>query len=349
MATSIVGVDFGGGMLRAVELSDADKSRPTIERYNEMPLPEGAIVRGEVVEPNTVATALKRLWSTGGFTSKSIAIGVGNHKVLARDLTVPRMPLQRIRESLPFQVQEMLPMPVAEALLDFYPVAEIETEQGPQVQGLLVAAAKDAVMANIRAAKLAGLSTVEVDLIPFALSRVFLRDERGSGTVMLVEVGGGTTSVVIATNGVPQFLRIIPTGSVDLTQTLAARLEIPVEQAETFKRTIGLSSSPVEPQYQRALETVYELTGELLTSIRNTLTYFVNTRPAQQPSRILLSGGGAAVPGFDRVLQEFTRLPVHIADPFERFAVSRKLDEAEMRRQGPSAAVALGLAMAAAA
>ena len=73
--TSIVGVDFGGGMLRAVELSDADKSRPTIERYNEMPLPEGAVVRGEVVEPNTVATALKRLWSTGGFTSKSIAIG----------------------------------------------------------------------------------------------------------------------------------------------------------------------------------------------------------------------------------------------------------------------------------
>ena len=38
--------------------------------------------------------------------------------------------------------------------------------------GLLIAAVKDVVLANVKAVQLAGLNPVEVDLIPFALSRI---------------------------------------------------------------------------------------------------------------------------------------------------------------------------------
>ena len=51
----------------------------------------------------------------------------------------------RIREPLPYQVQELLPVPVNEAMLDFYPVAEIMTDNGPVVNGLFIAAIKEAV------------------------------------------------------------------------------------------------------------------------------------------------------------------------------------------------------------
>ncbi|MET0886801.1 MAG: type IV pilus assembly protein PilM, partial [Mycetocola sp.] len=304
MASAIIGVDFGGGMLRAVEVADPRKPKPTIVRYGEVPLPEGAIIRGEVIEPNTVAAALRKLWSSGGFKSKNIALGIGNHRVIARDLVVPRMSRTRIRESLPFHVQDVIPMPVDEALLDFYPVEETMGENGAQVQGLLVAATKEAVLANVHAAKLAGLTTVDVDLLPFAVARVALHGQNANGTVVLVDVGAGTTTVTIATDGVPQFLRLIPTGGLDLTQSLATRLETTPDAADEIKRRIGLSAVPAPPEYQRALEIIYEVTGELLTSIRNTITYFANTRPQRVPTRIIVTGGGATLPGFDRGLTE---------------------------------------------
>jgi len=124
MAKTIVGVDIGSSAVRAVEVSGYQSAHPSITRFHEMPLPDGSVRRGEVIEVSTVATALRRLWSTAGFRSRDVVLGMGGQRVFARDLSVPRAGLQQIRESLPFHVQELLPVPVADVLLDFYPIEE---------------------------------------------------------------------------------------------------------------------------------------------------------------------------------------------------------------------------------
>ena len=245
MAQSIVGVDIGASTLRGVEVADGGRSRPTVLRYAEVPLPEGSVSRGEVLEQNTVANAFRQLWSRGGFKSKDVVLGMGNQRVLARDLSVPRAPRQRIKESLPFVVQDMLPVPVQDALLDFYPIAESMGENGPQIDGMLIAAVKDAVLGNVNAVRLAGLNPVGVDLIAFALGRVLVHRAGVAGTVAVVDVGANTTSVVVLTDGVPQFVRIIPTGGDDITTALTARLEISCRagrdrQAHARARGVGL-------------------------------------------------------------------------------------------------------------
>jgi type IV pilus assembly protein PilM len=348
MANTVVGVDIGSSTLRAVELQDASKSRPTIVRFGEIALPPGSVRGGEVLEPHTVASALKRLWSTSGFRSRNVILGMGNQRVLVRDLSVPRMSAERIRESLPFLVQDMLPVPVVDAVLDFYPVAETDGEQGPMVAGLLVAAVKDAVMANVKAVQLAGLNPVEVDLLPFALSRALGSGARGVGVVAIVDVGAATTNVLITIDGVPQFARIIPAGGDDLTQALAARLDISADDAERYKRTLGLASGKVPDQHRVAVETIYEVTSELLASLRNTIGYFVNQRGLAGVGRIVLSGGGAQLPGFARALSELTVTPVVSGDPFEGIAQARTARPSKGSAE-PSAphniAVALGLAL----
>ncbi|MFF1878189.1 type IV pilus assembly protein PilM [Leifsonia sp. NPDC058230] len=349
MATSIVGIDVGSSTIRAVEVADAGKARPTLVRHFEVPLPEGAVSRGEVLEPNTVAAALRQLWSQGGFKSKDVVLGMGNQRVLARDLTVPKMSRARIRETLPYQVQEMLPVPVADALLDFYPISESESDAGPVIHGLLVAAVKDAVLGNVKATQLAGLTTVEVDLIPFALTRVLLGRRRVPGTVALIEIGANTTSVVIATDGVPQFVRIIPTGGADLTQALKLELEIESGEAERLKATIGLAREVTSVEEQRVVEVIYRVTSELLTSLRNTVNYFVNTHPDAPVRELVVTGGGAQLPGLTDALSEMTRLPVEVGDPFHTVALSRNLSADVLRQNRSSLAVALGLALGSAA
>ncbi|WP_104100979.1 type IV pilus assembly protein PilM [Cryobacterium sp. M96] len=342
MTTSVVGIDIGTSGVRAAEVSDADKGKPTLLRYHSVELPEGAVNRGEVVEPNTVAAAIKTLWSSGGFKSKKVVLGMGNHRVLARDLTVPKMPIKRIRESLPFQVQDLLAVPVADALLDFYPISESEGESGPEVNGLLIAAVKDAVQGNVKAVQLAGLTPVEVDLIPFALTRVIHRGVKSDGGVVQIDVGLATTTVVVTLQGVPQFVRLIPAGGGDLTQAMVLRLGLTVEEAELLKRKIGLDPATEHPQ---ATSIIHEVTTELLNSLRNTVNYFVNTRNHIPVTRIVLTGGGAHLRGFAAALGELTRLPVFEADPAASVLLARGVNVDALQNTRGAFTVALGLAL----
>ena len=344
MARNIVAVDIGSTSVRAVEVSGS-KSQATLVRFLEIALPEGAVSRGEVIEAHTVGGIIKRIWTTGGFKNKNIVLGMGNQRVLARDLTVPRASLAQIREALPFQVQDMLPVPVSEALLDFYPISESMTENGPVAHGLLIAAIKDAVLGNVKAAQQAGLTPLNVDLIPFALCRILIRRPQLTGTTVLIDVGANAASVVIAIDGVPQFVRIIPAGGDDLTHALKLKLEIDTAEAEALKRRLGLATQVATEQERSAVETIYEVTGELLASLRNTISYFMSLRAQEPISRILVTGGGAQLLGLSEALAEMTQLPVIAADPLATIAVAHNLDKDAVNRSRTSLTVALGLAL----
>ncbi len=343
MSPSIVGIDIGSTSVRAVEVRNADKARPIIERFAEVALPEGSVRRGEVLEVGTVSTAFRRLWSQGGFKSRDVILGMGGPRVLSRDLQMPRAPLAQIREALPFHVQDMLPVPVSEALLDFYPISEETGEHGPVVNGLLVAAIKEAVSANVAAVTQAGLRPIQVDLIPFALVRALAPRRSSPGLIGVVSIGANTTNVVITDNGVPQFVRIISSGGDDITRALSNRLQISLPQAEGAKREIGLGSQNVNPQQRPAMEVIYESARELLTAIRNTLTYYTNSKPGAGLSRVILAGGGSQLLGLGRALGDAVGVNVVEADAFAGAQLSRGSRTTKEQQDGLTTAFALAL------
>lgn len=313
--SSIVGIDIGSVSVRAVEVKNADKANPVITRHAEVALPQGSVRRGEVLEIGTVTTALKRLWANGRFTTKDVVLGMGGPRVLSRDLTVPRAPMAQIRESLPFHVQDMLPVPVAEALLDFYPISEGQGEAGPVVHGLLVAAIKEAVAANVGAVTRAGLRPVQVDLIPFALVRALAPAGGSRGLTAMVSIGANTTNVVLVHDGVPQFVRIVAAGGDDITRALTARLELSPGQAETAKRELGFAATSARPELLPVAEVIYAVGGEQVNAIRNTLDYYTKSKPGTTIDRIVLSGGGSQLAGLPRALSELTGIAVIAAEP----------------------------------
>lgn len=341
---TIVGVDIGSNAVRAVEVSGYDTAKPVITRQHEVALPDTSVRRGEVLEVATVSTALRRLWSGGGFTTKDVVLGLGGPRIFARDLSVPKAPLAQIRESLPFQVQELLPVPVGDALLDFYPIAEEAGEHGPAVRGMLVAAIKEAVDANVSAVIGAGLRPVHVDLLAFALTRALAPRRTAQGRDVIVSVGASTTDVVVVDDGVPHFVRTVPNGSDDITRAIAARLQISPEQAEAAKRSIGMGGPMMRAEDRPALEVIYEVVGELLNAIRSTLSYFATAKPEEQPRRILLSGGGGHLIGLPNALSEVTGLPVVVAEPFSAVQRSRAAAATQPAQQSAYTA-AFGLAL----
>jgi type IV pilus assembly protein PilM len=354
VAASVVGLDIGSTAVRGVELSANAKAKPSIVRSFEVALPTGAVVRGEVIEPEIVGSALKKLWVQGGFKSKKVVLGTGNQGVIVRSLTVPKMSLAHIRESLPFHVQSLLQMQLADSLLDFYPTSETQGEQGPLINGLLVAAEKREILGNVSAVEKAGLTPVEVDLIPFALNRLLVSRPQVAGTVALIDIGGTTTSIIISSEGV------------DLTQALIEGLGIDASTAEDLKRGLNLGVGEIEEEdsnsktvrckcakcvaddpyvdASRSTEILHAVSGELLGSLRSTVNYFNNSSPQDPVQQIMLTGGGSLLSGFAGALSEVTHLPVVEADPFSMVALPRKGDAKKIRLDG-SIAVALGLAL----
>jgi type IV pilus assembly protein PilM len=90
---------------------------------------------------------------------------------------------------------------------------------------------------------------------------------------------------------------------------------------------------------------VITIIDELLNTIRNTLTFYSNTRPTDPIGGLVLSGGGSRLRGFPAALEEITRLQVELADPIERFTVTRGVDELQLPSMVPAMSVALGLGL----
>ncbi len=366
MSATVVGLDIGSTAIRGVELKANGKSKPNLLHYHSVDLPAGAVSRGEVIQPEVVHAALKRLWSEGKFKSKDVVLGTGNQRTLVRDLSLPKAPLKKIRETLSSHVQSILQTPTEGSIFDFYPISESFGDQGPSVNGLLVATEKSAVVANILAAERVGLTAVEVELIPFALARILMSKAQIVGTVALVDVGGSTTTIVIARDGVPWFVRIIPFGGEDLTHALQKKLEISFDEAEQLKNQLRFLSSweksdgitgktsncacskcaaeDTLAEDPRTLEVLQGVANELLGSLRNTINYFDNTRPEERVEQVFLTGGGAQLAGLADALSEVIVLPVSQPDPFSMVTLPRKVKSIG-KKNSATFSVALGLAL----
>src|SRR5690606_26110756 len=224
---SVIGLDIGTSKVRAVEVTRG-RGRPTVQRYAEAPLPVGAIRDGEVVEHDIVVAALRRVRTEGKFTNRQAVLGVGNQRVLVRSLELPWMPMAQLRSTLAFQVQDMLPVAVEDAVLDYYPTTGFQAENGQRtVQGLLVAATRDTLAPNIAAAETAGWQPEQVDLNAFALTRSLRLLGIDDRCAALVDIGAKTTTIVILDHGTPRLVRILASGGQDVTDALAAELKIP--------------------------------------------------------------------------------------------------------------------------
>jgi type IV pilus assembly protein PilM len=234
-----IGVDVGSTAVRVAEVAAGEI--PVIVRAAQVPLPPGVVEAGEVRQPEVVAEALRELWSKAGVKSKQVHLGVGNQRVVVRELALPWLPEKELRDTLGFQVQEFIPMASDEAVLDFDPLGEMDQGGRRMVRILLVAAHKPMVNALVEAALAAKLDPQGIDLTPFAVTRAVGAGDDGldldsSGDEAIIDIGAQVTSICVHDRGVTRFVRMLPSGGRDITLALASVLGVDGEMAERLKR-----------------------------------------------------------------------------------------------------------------
>jgi type IV pilus assembly protein PilM len=343
----VVGLDIGDTQLRAVEMSleTRDPVRSAkIQRYAEVDLAPDVVRDGEVVRANEVTRSLNDLWRRHHFASKDVILGVGGQRVIVREATFPSAPLDVLRRSLPYQVEDLIMVPVDESQLDFYPLAE----SGGQVSGLLVAVPTDSVQRNIDAVQSAGLRTVRADLSAFALVRALARGQMERGTVGLIDVGAVMTIVAVAHDGQPEMMRILPTGGKVITDQLARTLGVAESYAERAKIEIGLMNpGEANPQAKAAFDVIAEKSQAIVEQIARTFSYYAQSAAAPV-QHVVVSGRSGMLNGLGQYISTALRLPASFSAVDSTFEVDRAASSmsAEQRMSLP---IAVGLALGGAA
>lgn len=183
----------------------------------------------------------------------------------------------------------------------------------------------------VTAANRAGILVNDTVLEPLASAESCLtQDERELGTCLL-DIGGGTTELIVLGGGVVRHTSAVPVGGDHFTNDLAVGLRTPIPEAERIKRRHGWAASallhedtsieiasvgdrPPRTVFARMLTDIIEPRArELLALIREDLQRAGLDR--QIPAGFVLAGGGARLNGLIELAEDTFHLPVRVSEP----------------------------------
>jgi cell division protein FtsA len=103
----------------------------------------------------------------------------------------------------------------------------------------LVTAATSCVQNVIRCAERCGLTVADVVLEALASAEATLSDDEKEIGVAVIDVGGGTTDILLYVDGGIAHTSVIPVGGNNITSDIAAGLRTPMAEADRLKRLSG--------------------------------------------------------------------------------------------------------------
>jgi len=260
----------------------------------------------------------------------SISINQNHQEIIDED--VQKVIEKAIEGSLD-QEREVLNLTLEEFVVDGFD--EIKDPRGMignriEFRGTITSIPRS-ILHNIRkVVQKAGFGIKNIVLQPHAMAQVALsEDERNFGAI-LVDMGGGQTSVSVIHEDQVKHAQVIPEGGEYVTKDISIVLNTSVKNAEKLKRDVGHAyyedTNPertvsVEVVGQNNLVTfkeayISEVIEARLEQIFEQLKFSIDNVGADQlPVGMIISGGGASLPGVERLAEDVFDLPVNIYIP----------------------------------
>lgn len=314
-STTFVGLTIEPGRIAAARVSVNGSIR--IEDGGWAELEPSTVRDGEVAEPEALTQALHELWQEHKDLGKKLRIGVANARIVVRTLLLPPITdAKQLKAAVEFQAADAIPMPLADAVLDYHAVGTVDTPQGPRQRIILVAARLDMISEVLTAVRAAGLKPSAIDLSAFGMIRGLERQRRKDDSPELFVAVGGLTNLALADHGVCPFTRVAGSGLEGLAVDLATRWELPTQQARAWIYKVGLEGDLADIEGDGAIaadarEVLKTGVRRIATEIRASLDFQQGrAEDGSAVERVVLTGPAVAVAGFAPALEAELALSV---------------------------------------
>lgn len=351
---SVLGVDIGASAIKLVQLRKKG-GKAVLETYGELALgPYAGIEIGRATSlPNDkVVEALKDLIKESNVTTRSAGLSISTTSSLLSFIRMPDMDQKQLATMVPIEARKYIPVPITEVALDWWVMPKEETsfsefEKKPDeaekpkeknVDILLVVIHNDVLnrLGAISSGVALEASFYEIEIFSSMRSVV----DQNLESIMIFDMGAGSTKLYIVERGVLRASHTINRGSQEITLALSRATGILVGEAEHIKRTIGISEAPENKNTRDIitlnLDYIFSETARVIGAYE---------RKYNKPvSKIILTGGGSLLKGFLEAARARFQTEVILGDPFSKIEAPAFL-EPVLRTAGPEFAVAIGIAL----
>ncbi len=378
---SLIGMDIGSNVVKCLRL-DLTEDRPVVTHFAMADLPPEAIVDGEVMDRELVIEAIQEAATKAGIPDEPVASAVSGRAVIVKKIVMDKMSEADAREAIYWEAEQHVPFDIDDITLDFQILQE--DIGADQMELLLVAAKKDMILGHAELIRDAGFQPLVIDVASFSNQNTWeflaannnvmaavveeetsavdpedsvdeldlfddsdqdesleATSEQSGEFVALLDVGGGVTNVHIVRDGVPYFTRDLPVGVAHFIEEFQKQLGL------TYDTAHGVARGHLEDVDQQLVTDIVRSVGsEIYQGLEPSLSYLKTSGEADGIDRIVLSGGGAHLPGLLEYLSESYNVPSEKADPLAGLDYDPDLfGDGEAEELSPLLTVSVGLAL----
>jgi type IV pilus assembly protein PilM len=349
-ARRLVGLKIGASQIAAAQV--VNNGAPELVDVFREPLEPGLVVSGEVRDPEALGASLKRLFELHKLPKRGVRLGLSNNRIGVRIFEIEGVTdAQQLDNAIRFRAEEVLPIPLDEAVLDYVVLEDAEREDGtPWKRILLVVAYREVVDRYLQACRSAGLEIVGIDLEAFALLRAVeapMDRAHGAGALVAVAIGHDRTTIAVSTGRFCEFARVLDWGGWSLNVAIARELDRAPSEVEAVKRQLSFAAqSDVDgltpEQAAKAREAIQRSLAAFVRELVASLQFYQAQPGALGIGEVVLTGGTAHMDGLPEALGALVGVPIRLGDPFKRVKVGPKVAY-EGPRGSLSVAVGLGI------
>ncbi len=369
-----VGLDIGSSSIRVVIAEEMSQDEP-LRVVGIGSAPSEGIRRGAVVNAEAVAkscnAALERAEHMAGHPAESVVVSVSGTEITSQnalgviavgraDGEVTYDDMTRVLE----EVQARLTMPLNREIVHVIPkdyrLDDQKNIKDPlgmrgvrlEMNALVVSDSTSHIKNITRSLEQAGTNAENFVVEPLAAAEAVLHEKQKELGTVLINIGGGTTSMAVFEDGDLLHLAVLPVGGAHVTNDIAIGLRTSIEVAETVKLQYGTAAPEsvgkkeeidlgAVDSREEGLVSRYHV-AEIIEARMEEIFSFVNTelkninREGLLPGGVVLTGGGALLPDGVELAKKMLRLPAQIGYPKPLGGI---LDEVD----SPQFATAIGL------
>lgn len=342
MAKVTVGLDIGFSSIKLVALFKQDQTFRLVSLGSVL-APTPGMLSDTETDLEAVAEAIKRLLSAAKIESREVIAALPESKVFTRVIDeLPFLKDDELSSAIHYAAEEFIPMPIHDVNINWQVLARSDgkNKEGKTVV-LVVASPKNAVLKYIKVLALAGLRPKALETETIAVTRSLVGNNPFSPATLIVQLGATTTDFATVAKGLIWLTRSISTGGMALTRAIAQHFNFEIAQAEEYKKVYGLNEDQLEGKVFEVLKGVVDI---IVGEARRVIQAFEEKYPQDPIKRVVLSGGGAKMPGLVIYFANKLGLEVQEADPW--YPISKDQDLAsKLSQEASSYSVAVGLAL----
>jgi cell division protein FtsA len=181
-----------------------------------------------------------------------------------------------------------------------------------------------------------GIEIEDLVLEPLASAEAVLTEEEKQAGVLIADIGGGTSDIAVMKDGSIYHTSVLPVAGHQVTRDIAAGLGLSFELAEEMKKKYGSLVPSAEEEGDKIVGenghsvSYRDLCDIMRARIEEMMRLVVLELPRTDyskliPAGLVITGGGANIPGIVELTQNITRLPTRIGIPPALNGVSNAL------------------------